>query len=182
MSEESRVGRSFCFGLVGLILSFILWFEFQHPLIILLFIGSIFGLGYFVVAMLPGITKRQKLESLIIGPEKLRHLQYFLESRAVKDYVRYLHDVKQKDIRKIARTLEKKYLVKVIYNEGRLAGRVKSGIDDKLSKILGYRNYNDFMKHELIVEEKSEGELSCRYCGGKLAVDERFCSVCGKKS
>lgn len=33
-----------------------------------------------------------------------------------------------------------------------------------------------------VEEENSEVELFCRYCGSKLAMDERFCSVCGKKS
>lgn len=33
------------------------------------------------------------------------------------------------------------------------------------------------------VEEESPGvELFCLYCGSKLSMDERFCSVCGKKS
>lgn len=33
-----------------------------------------------------------------------------------------------------------------------------------------------------VKEEEPEVDLFCRYCGSKLAMDERFCSVCGKKS
>lgn len=32
-----------------------------------------------------------------------------------------------------------------------------------------------------VKEEAPEVELFCRYCGSKLAIDESFCSVCGKK-
>ena len=67
-----------------LVLSFILLFEFQHPIVILLFIFSFCAIGYFVVTMLPGVTKQQKLEGLIMRPKKLRHLSGFFESRAVK--------------------------------------------------------------------------------------------------
>jgi len=31
-------------------------------------------------------------------------------------------------------------------------------------------------------KKKLDVELFCMYCGSKLAMDERFCSVCGKKS
>ncbi len=33
-----------------------------------------------------------------------------------------------------------------------------------------------------VKENESEVELFCRYCGSELAMDESFCSVCGKKS
>ncbi|GAH57353.1 unnamed protein product, partial [marine sediment metagenome] len=33
-----------------------------------------------------------------------------------------------------------------------------------------------------VAEEEFDVELFCRYCGSTLAMDERFCSVCGKKS
>ena len=37
---------------------------------------------------------------------------------------------------------------------------------------------NDSVEHE----DEDEVELFCRYCGSKLAMDEHYCSVCGKKS
>ena len=33
-----------------------------------------------------------------------------------------------------------------------------------------------------VEDEAPDVELFCRYCGSELAMDERFCSVCGKKS
>ena len=33
-----------------------------------------------------------------------------------------------------------------------------------------------------VEEEAPEVELFCKYCGSNLGMDERFCSVCGKKS
>jgi len=33
-----------------------------------------------------------------------------------------------------------------------------------------------------VTEEELNLELFCRYCGSELSMDERFCSVCGKKS
>ena len=177
MSKETRAGRSLCYGLICLVLSFYLWFEFQHPLTILLFIFSICAIGYFVVEFQSCITKGQKLESLIIKPEKLRHLQNFLESVAVKNYITHLHYVKHKDVKEIAYKIEKKYMAYLIPDKRRLNGKVKSGIDDKLSKILGYKNYNGYSKYVL----EPKGELFCRNCESKLAVNEKFCSVCGEK-
>ena len=33
-----------------------------------------------------------------------------------------------------------------------------------------------------VTEDDFDVELFCRYCGSKLAMDESYCSVCGKKS
>lgn len=178
MSSGTNAGRALCYGLLSLVLSFYLWFEFQHPLTILLFIFSFCAIGYFVVEFQLGITKGQKLESLIVKPEKLRQLKDFLESRAVKNYITHLHYAKHKSVKKIACKLEKKYLTHLIPNNCCLNGKVKSGIDNKLSKILGYKNYNDYSKYVL----EPKGELFCRNCGIKLAVNEKFCSVCGEKT
>jgi len=40
----------------------------------------------------------------------------------------------------------------------------------------------NLQRNRPVEEEVPEVELFCRYCGSTLAMDERFCSVCGKKS
>jgi len=37
-------------------------------------------------------------------------------------------------------------------------------------------------RNKPLSEEEPDVELFCKYCGSELAMDERYCSVCGKKS
>lgn len=80
----------------------------------------------------------------IADPEEVKRLKDILEKSEVKEYIHYLHYVKHKNVLKIAQRIEKKFKIKLHHKWGRLAGEIKNGLDDKISQILGYKNYGDY--------------------------------------
>ncbi len=88
----------------------------------------------------------------ITDPEGIIMLKELLEMKEVKDYTRYLHYAKHKNVLKIAHRIEKKFNIKLHYKWGRLAGEIKNGIDDKISEILGYKNYKDYWENHGILK------------------------------
>jgi len=87
--------------------------------------------------------KQSQKPSKISYEERTKSDQY-LEKREVQEFIHDLHNKKHKNIRKIAKKTEKRFNIKLSYNKGRVAGDLIESVADKISIILGFKNYRDY--------------------------------------
>jgi len=118
--------------------------------------------GFFIVMPLMaylGDSILPKKYPNITDPEEIKMLKELLEKKEIKDYTQYLHYVKHMNVLKIAHKIEKKFKIKLHHKWGRLAGEIKNGLDDKISEILGYKNYKDYWENHGILKSFSPVEV-----------------------
>ncbi|MFX0024697.1 MAG: hypothetical protein ACFE9S_20485 [Candidatus Hermodarchaeota archaeon] len=133
----ARIG-GFVFWLFLILMGYLFLYYKFYMLALLFFIACL----SFTIWSIYDIKQSQK-PSKISYDDQIKSEQY-LEKKEVKEYIKNLHDVKHKNIYKIAKKTEKKFKIKLFYYKGRMVGDLIEDVADQISKILGFNNYRDY--------------------------------------